>query len=142
MTRFPLVGLVLLALVASCKSMHFSHVAILPAPEADPPRITPDERREATRIFRDFANDNGFEIREVPTNPELHAEHPPGQPTLGAMPLAFEKPMMILWAAPTQVTVEVFMDARKKTPGAFFLTRNALLERLRAQFGVDRVVLQ
>lgn len=142
MTRFALVGLVLAALLTSCKSLHFSHVALLPVEGADPARITSEDRRKATALFRTFANDNGFEIREVPADPLLHPEHPPGQPTLGARPISFDKPMMILWVAPPQVTVEVFMDARKKTPPGFFLTRNALLDRYRAAFGVNRVVLQ
>jgi hypothetical protein len=144
MPRVQLIALALVALLASCKSMHFSHVAILPlqAEDGQKQRIQPEVRREATKIFQAFATNNGFEVKDVPIDPDLHDEHPPGQPTLGAVPLAKGKPYMILWVYPYQITVEVFMDARRKTPSGFFLTRNALLARLRAEFGDDRVVLQ
>ena len=144
MLRLALTGTVLLALLTSCKSMHFSHVAVLPAEaaEGERRRIQPEERRKATEIFQTFAQNSGYAIKDVPADPELHDEHPPGQPTVGAAPVTKNKPYLILWAHPSQVTVEIFMDARRKTPQQFFLVRNSLMERLRTEFGVDRVVLQ
>lgn len=144
MLRLGALGIVLVALSASCKTMHFSHVAVLPAEqdEGQRRRIQPEERRKTTEIFRAFAENSGFTVKDVKADPELHHEHPPGQPTIGAVPLAKGKPYMLLWAHPTQVTVEIFMDARRKTPQGFYLTRNALLERLRVEFGTDRVRLQ
>jgi len=144
MRTLALPVLVLTVLSAACKSMHFSHVALLPAEvaEGETRRIAPQDRRRATQIFQTFAEDSGFEIKDVPPDPEVHDGHPPGVPALGAAPLAAGKPYMILWAHPSQVTVEIFMDARRKTPPGFFLTRNALLERLRSAFGTNRVVLQ
>lgn len=123
--------------------MHVSHVVILPAEAAGAPaRIRPEERRVATRIFREFAERNGFELEEVPSDPELHPGHPPGQPLLGAAPPSPDRPALILWAHPAQLSIEVFLTARRKTPEGFFLTRNALMERMRVEFGTNRVVLR
>lgn len=123
--------------------MHVSHVAILPAGRTgSPARIQPDERRAATRIFREFAERNGYELEEVPPDPKLHPGHPPGQPLLGAAPPSSDRPALILWAHPNRLSIEVFMTARRKTPESFFLTRDALMERLRVEFGTNRVVLR